>query len=193
MVTEHEARELLASYTPLDQGWGAHSLTVARTAGTIADALHAAGVALDPTLARVGGTLHDIGRSVTHDSAGHSWAGHELLTARGEPVLARFCLTHGFGGIAPEEAAIVGWPTADYAPGSWEERAVAIADGLAHGDRIVFLADRLASVLVRYRDSTTPERYALLLGIEPKMRRMMAEVEALTGVPTEILCCATHL
>ncbi len=193
MLTEEEARDLLARYVPLDQGWGAHSLVVARTAATLADALLAARVPVDPTLARVGGTLHDIGRSVTHDSAGHAWAGHELLTAREEPTLARFCLTHGFGGLAGPEAVLVGWPTGDYRPRTWEERVVAIADGLTHGDRVIVLADRLGSVLERYRETAPPEQYALLLQIEPKMRRLMAEVEAVIGTPVEILCGAERL
>ncbi|HEX5503716.1 MAG TPA: HDIG domain-containing protein [Thermomicrobiales bacterium] len=193
MLTEDEARGLLASYVDLDQTWGAHSVAVARAAGRIAAALVAAGAAADPALARTGGLLHDIGRGVTHDFAGHAWAGSRLLLAAGHPVLARFCTTHQCGGLAPAEAPIVGWPPADYRPRGWEEKAVTIADGLAYGGRIVRLADRCADVRERYRGTIAPTRYALLLGVEAKLCALMAEVEAVTRRPTEALCGAGRL
>lgn len=193
MMTEDEARALLDAHVPLNRTWGAHSVAVAQAAGRIAAALLAAGVAVDPTLARTGGLLHDIGRSVTHDINGHSWAGRELLLTMGEPALARFCTTHQLGGLTPEEAVAIGWPAADYRPQSWEEKAVTIADGLAAGGRIVLLADRAADVRARYRGTIDPATYALLVGVEAKARALMAEVEALTGQSTEALCGATRL
>lgn len=193
MMTEAAARARLASHVSLDQAWGAHSVAVARAAGRIADALAAAGAAADPGLARTGGLLHDIGRSATHDINGHSWAGRELLLQAGEPVLARFCTAHQLGGLMPEEARAIGWPPGDYRPRSWEEKAVTIADGLAAGGRAVFLADRCADVRERYRGKIDPATYALLVGVEAKMRALMAEVEAITGIPTEELCGAEHL
>ncbi len=193
MLTEAEARALLASHVALDAGWGAHSVAVARSAGIIAEALHDAGADVSPSTARIAGLLHDIGRSETHDSIGHLTAGHRLLTARGEPGLARVCLRHGFSGLTPDEATLVGWPRADYRPRTWEERAVTIADALTHGDRTVFLAERLASVLERYQGLLAPDRYALLTGIEPKSREIMAKMEALIGRPIEALCAAKHL
>lgn len=192
-MTEDAARALLASYVPLDQTWGAHSLTVARAAGQIAAALAAAGAAVDPALARTGGLLHDIGRSVTHDFSGHSWAGRELLLEAGEPLLARFCTAHQLGGLTPGEAIIIGWPAADYRPRTWEEKVVTIADNLAAGGQIVFLADRAAEVRDRYRGKIAPATYALLVGVEAKARALMAEVEVITGVPTEALCGAARL
>lgn len=192
-MTEDEARQLLASRVPLDQTWGAHSVSVARAAGAIAAALRGAGVAADPALARTGGLLHDIGRSVTHDLSGHSWAGYQLLREAGQPALAQFCTAHQFGGLIPEEAAIIGWPPADYRPRGWEEKAVTIADGLARGERIVCLAERCADVRERYRGKVAPAHYALLVGVEAKMRALMAEVEAVTGRPVEVLCGAARL
>ncbi len=192
-MTEDGARELLASCVPLDQSWGAHSVTVAHAAGLIAAALHRAGVAVDPALARTGGFLHDIGRSVTHDLNGHSWAGYQLLLEAGEPALARFCTAHQLGGLSPGEAAAIGWPVADCRARTWEEKAVTIADGLAYQDRVVFLADRCADVRERYRGQANPRHYALLIGVEAKIRALMAEVEAVTGQPTEALCGAARL
>jgi uncharacterized protein len=193
ILSEAEARALLASYVPLDETWGAHSLTVARLAGTIADALAAAGVAVAPALARTGGLLHDIGRSVTHDGIMHCWEGYRMLLARGQPTLARFCIAHSSGGMDADEAASVGLPAADYRPKTWEEKAVTIADGLAHYDRPTLLADRAASVRERYRDRSNAERYALIERTEGKIRALMAEVEAIIGQPVEVLCNAHPL
>jgi uncharacterized protein len=193
VMTEEEARRLLASFVGLEETWGAHSVAVSSAAGTIADALRNAGVAVDPALARVGGLLHDIGRSVTHDFSGHAWAGYELLRNRGFPALARFCTCHQLAGMSPDEATIVGWQAADYRPRSWEEKAVTIADSLAAGDRLVLIADRCADVRERYRGTIPAAHYALLLGVEPKVRALMAEVEAVIGQPVETLCGATPL
>ncbi|HEY8597712.1 MAG TPA: HD domain-containing protein [Thermomicrobiales bacterium] len=193
MMTEDAARELLASYVPLDQTWGAHSVAVSRAAGRIATALHRAGAGIDPTLARTGGLLHDIGRSVTHDLSGHAWAGYERLLGNGEPALARFCVAHQMGGLIPAEATVIGWPAADYRPRTWEEKAVTIADGLAMGNRIVLLADRCADVRARYRATTLPDHYALVCAVEAKIRALLAEVEALTTESIETLCGAAPL
>ncbi len=193
ILSEAEARTLLASYVPLDDTWGAHSLTVARLAGQIADALAAAGIAIDPALARTGALLHDIGRSVTHDGIMHCWEGYQMLLARGQPTLARFCITHSSGGMTAEEAASVGLPPADYRPRTWEEKVVTIADGLAHYDRVIRLADRTASVRARYRDRSDAARYRLIERTEGKVRALVAAVEAIIGQSVEALCGAQPL
>lgn len=187
------ARAMLAARVPLDETWGAHSETVARVAGVLADALRDAGADVNPDLARAGGLLHDIGRCVTHDGTGHCIAGYRMLKALGQPTLARFCAVHSYGGMTPDEAATVGWPAADYRPRTWEEKAVTVADGLAHGDRVVLRADRHASVLERYRDKANPVEYALLVGVRPKMHRLFAEIEAAIGQPIEPLVGAEPL
>lgn len=184
---------MLARYVPLDETWGAHSMTVARLAGQIAGALAAVGVDVDPAQARTGGVLHDIGRSVTHDGIMHCWEGYQMLLLAGQPLLARFCVAHSSGGMDAEEAASVGWPPADYRPHSWEEKAVTIADGLAHYDGVVCLADRCASVRERYRARSNAARYALILRTEGKIRALMADIEAVIGQPVEQLCGAKPL
>lgn len=193
MMTEREARALLKAHAPPDQIWGAHSITVARAAGQIVEALNAAGLTVDPALARTGGLIHDIGRSVTHDFSGHAWAGSQLLLAAGQPTLARFCTTHQCGGLTPDEALLLGWPPADYRPRTWEEKAVTIADGLASGDRVVLLADRCSDVRERYRGKINPTHYQLLINVEAKMRALMAEVEAETKHSVEAICGAEPL
>jgi uncharacterized protein (TIGR00295 family) len=193
VLSETEARELLARYVPLNETWGAHSVTVARLAGQIATALVATGVPIDPALARTGGLLHDIGRNVTHDGIMHCWEGYQMLRTQGQPLLARFCVVHSSGGMNAEEATSVGWPPADYRPATWEEKVVTIADGLAHYDRVVYLTDRCASVCERYRDRSSPERYALILKTEGRVRALMDTIEAIIGQPVEQLCGAQRL
>jgi uncharacterized protein len=193
ILSEAEARALLASYVSPDETWGAHSLTVSRLAGTIADALAAAGVNIDPALARTGGLLHDIGRSVTHDGIMHCWEGYQMLLAQGQPTLARFCIVHSSGGLTAAEAASVDLPAEDYRPRTWEEKVVTIADGLAHYDGVIRLADRTASVRARYRDRSEPDRYALIERTEGKVRALMNEAEALIGRSIEDLCDAQPL
>jgi uncharacterized protein len=193
ILSETEARALLESYVPLNDTWGAHSLTVARLAGVIADALAAAGIAVDPALARTGGLLHDIGRSVTHDGIMHCWEGYQLLLAQGQPTLARFCIVHSSGGMTARDATSVGLPAEDYRPHTWEEKAVTIADGMAHYDRVICLADRTASVRQRYRERSSPERYDLILRTEGKVRALMDDVEAIIGLSVEDLCGAQPL
>ncbi|GEM_PF-550187 len=193
VLSEEDARALLARYVPLNEAWGAHSMTVARLAGQIADALATAGMVVNPTLARTGGILHDIGRDVTHDGIMHCWEGYQLLLARGQPLLARFCIVHSSGGMNAEEAASVGLPPADYRPRTWEEKAVTIADGLAHYDGVICLADRCASVRERYRERSNAVRYALIIRTEGKIRALMDDVEAIIGQPVEQLCGAKRL
>lgn len=193
VLSESAARELLAAYVPLDETWGAHSVTVSRLAGLITEALAAAGTPVDPALARTGGLLHDIGRHVTHDGIMHCWEGYQLLLARGQPALARFCVAHSSGGMDAAEAVSVGWPAADYRPHTWEEKAVTIADAMAHYDRVTCVADRCASVRARYRDRSDAARYALILRTEGKVRALMEEAEAIIGQPIERLCGAQPL
>ncbi len=193
VLSEKEARNLLARYVPLDETWGAHSVTVARLAGQIADALVAAGMDVDPVLARTGGLLHDIGRVFTHDGITHCWEGYQTLLALDQPLLARFCAVHSSGGMDADEAVSVGWPRTDYRPRTWEEKAVTIADGLAHFDSVICLADRCASVRERYRERSNAARYALILRTEAKIRALMVEVEAIIGQPVEQLCGAQPL
>lgn len=193
IYTEAEARNILRTHVPPGETWEAHCETVARLAGQIADALQAAGVAVKPALARTGGLLHDIGRSVTHHGTRHCWEGRQMLLAWGQPTLARFCVTHSYAGMTAAEAVLVGWPADDYRPRTWEEKAVTIGDGLTHGDRVVLSRDRTADVLERYRAVSTPTEYALLLAVTGKMRALMVEVEAIIGQPVETLCDARPL
>ncbi len=166
---------------------------MARLAGVIADALASAGAAVDPALARTGGVLHDIGRSVTHHGVMHCWEGYRMLRAQGQPTLARFCITHSHGGMTAADAASVGLPPADYRPATWEEKAVTVADGLTHGDRPTRLADRCASVRSRYRDHATTAEYTLIVSIEGRVRGLIAEIEGVIGVSVEDLCGAQPL
>lgn len=191
--TEDEARAILWARVPQGDSWGAHSETVMRTAGTLADALAAAGEPVDPALARAGALVHDLGRSITHHGTGHCWEGYQMLLRMEQPVLARFCVVHSSSGMTAAEAESVGWPPADYRPKTWEEKVVTIADALTHMDRVVYLEERVDSVLERYRHMQGTADYAVLALVVPKSRALMAEVEAVIGQPVEPLVGATHL
>ncbi len=96
MMTREQAEALLLWAEEKNPGpWGNHSRAAGRAAETIARA--AGDPALDPDRAYVSGLLHDIGRyeGVTH--LRHVYAGYALLMDKGEPELARVCLTHSFG------------------------------------------------------------------------------------------------
>ena len=185
MLNEAEARRLLASLVPLDASWGAHSVAVAEIAGRLATELANVGIPVDFGVTRAGGLLHDVGRSCTHDLNGHAWAGYELLIQHGHSALAQFCLVHHHGGLTSAEARSIGWPQADYRPATWEQKVVTIADGLTTHDRVVGLAARCADARMRYRDRVDPTTYRLIVGVEPKIRALMREVERHIGWPLD--------
>ncbi len=95
------------------------------------------GLTVDSNLVEVGGLLHDIGRSKTHDIT-HAIVGVEIAKSLDlpEPVI---CIIehHIGGGIGAEEAKKLGLPVKDYFPTTLEEKLVAYADKLISGSKIV--------------------------------------------------------
>ncbi len=95
------------------------------------------GITVDINLVEVGGLLHDIGRSKTHDIT-HAVVGVEIAKSLDlpEPLI---CIIerHIGGGIAAEEAKKLGLPVKDYFPVTLEEKLVAYADKLISGSEIV--------------------------------------------------------
>jgi uncharacterized protein len=87
---------------------------------------------IDVELCRVGGLIHDIGRSKTN-GVDHGVIGAEIL--KEYPLLARICESHIGGGIDKDEAKGLGLPVKDYAPISIEEKVVCYADKLVQGDK----------------------------------------------------------
>ena len=107
-----------------------HCKAVAELALRIADRCVRNGAKIDIELIRIGGLLHDIGRSKTH-SVHHAVAGSEIARSFNLPSsVASIIERHVGGGIAAEEAAELGWPKGIYAPQTLEEKIVTYADKL---------------------------------------------------------------
>lgn len=90
---------------------------------------------VDRELVRLGGLLHDIGRSRTHD-IGHALAGVEIARDFGYPeALVSIIERHIGAGITAAEAERLGLPRKDYLPLTLEEQIVSYADNLISGVR----------------------------------------------------------
>ena len=109
----------------------AHCKAVSRTAVTLAGQMKR--VEVDGELVRLGGLLHDIGRSRSHDIH-HALAGVTIGRELGfsEPLLA-IIERHIGAGITAAEAERLGLPMKDYLPLTPEEKIVSYADNLTKG------------------------------------------------------------
>ena len=111
-----------------------HCKAVSKFAVKIADKLKKKGVSVDVELVKIGGLLHDIGRSKTH-GIDHAIVGSEIASSfkLPEPVI-RIIERHIGSGIPAEEAVQLGLPNRDFMPITLEEKIVAYADKLITGD-----------------------------------------------------------
>jgi uncharacterized protein len=110
-----------------------HCLAVSDYAYELALAIKNNGYDVDVELVRLGGLLHDIGRSKTHGIE-HGVVGAEILRALGfDERLALIAERHIGAGITKEEAIELGLPPKDYLPITLEEKIVAHADNLIFG------------------------------------------------------------
>jgi len=95
------------------------------------------GITVDINLVEVGGLLHDIGRSKTHDIT-HAVVGVEIAKSLELPNPVISIIEHHIGGgISAQEAKKLGLPVKDYFPLTLEEKLVAYADKLISGSEIV--------------------------------------------------------
>ena len=110
-----------------------HCLAVSDYAYELALAIKNNGYDVDVELVRLGGLLHDIGRSKTHGIE-HGVVGAEILRDLGfDERLALIAERHIGAGITKEEAIELGLPPKDYLPITLEEKIVAHADNLIFG------------------------------------------------------------
>lgn len=114
-----------------------HCKAVSALALKFAKICETKGIPVDSNLVEVGGLLHDIGRSKTHDVT-HAVVGVKIAKSLGlpEPVIS-IIEHHIGGGIGAEEAKNLGLPVKDYFPITLEEKLVAYADKLISGSEIV--------------------------------------------------------
>jgi len=140
---------------PLNPGpWVEHSLGVARAAEAIAREC-----GMDADNAWVMGAMHDIGRYEGVTAMRHIFAGYELMLEKGEPEIARICLTHSFpypdidsymGKHDVSEAdlsmlkAVLETPMDDY------DRLIQLCDALSWGSGVCLMEKRLIDVLRRH-------------------------------------------
>jgi uncharacterized protein len=118
-----------------------HCLAVSEYAYEIALAIKNNGYDVDVELVKLGGLLHDIGRSKTHGIE-HGVAGAEILRNLGfDERVALIAERHIGAGITKEEAIELGLPPKDYLPVTLEEKIVAHADNLIFGTKRVEIDD----------------------------------------------------
>ena len=115
----------------------AHCKAVSALAVKFAEACKKGGAVVDVELVEVGGLLHDIGRSKTHD-INHSIVGKEIAESLDLPESVLTIIErHIGGGITAEEAKELGWPVKEYLPTTLEQKLVTYADKLIEGHKIV--------------------------------------------------------
>ena len=114
-----------------------HCKAVSALATKFAKTCETKGITVDVDLVEVGGLLHDIGRSKTHDIT-HAIVGVQIAKSLGLPKPVICIIEHHIGGgIAAQEAKLLGLPVKDYFPTTLEEKLVAYADKLLSGSEIV--------------------------------------------------------
>ncbi len=114
-----------------------HCLAVSEYAYELALAIKNKDYNVDVELVRLGGLLHDIGRSKTHGIE-HGVVGAEILRELGfDEKIALIAERHIGAGITKEEAIELGLPPKDYLPVTLEEKIV------AHADNLIFGAERV--------------------------------------------------
>lgn len=123
-----------------------HCLAVSEYAYELALAIKNKGYEVDVELVRLGGLLHDIGRSRTHGIE-HGVVGAEILRELGfDEKLALIAERHIGAGITKEEAIELGLPPKDYLPITLEEKIVAHADNLIFGTKRVEIDDVIKKI-----------------------------------------------
>jgi 8-oxo-dGTP diphosphatase len=169
-LTPREARALLVSRVGEGARVVAHTAEVASMARAIGED------GGNPDDVEAAAWLHDIGRSVTQDSA-HPLEGFRIVVAAGHPGYAPPCLSHYTKGVAVPEMPLYREMSeaCDLETFGDMEQAVALADALAAGPRRVTLEERYEDLARRYGPSPFLERNLAIC------RRLKAGFEARTG------------
>lgn len=115
----------------------AHCKSVSTLAVKLARVCKSRGYTVDVNLVEVGGLIHDIGRSKTHDVS-HAVVGVEIAKSMDLPEsVVSIIERHIGGGISADEAKELGLPAKDYFPVTLEEKLVAYSDKLIEGSSVV--------------------------------------------------------
>ena len=120
-----------------------HCEAVSSLAVKIALRFRYRGIPIDLKVVEIGGLLHDIGRSKTHD-VGHGAIGADLARSFDLPdTVVNIIERHIGAGIRKEEARKIGLPGRDFVPLTLEEKIVAYADKLVKGDHYISFDEAL--------------------------------------------------
>ena len=112
-----------------------HCKTVSKLAVKMSKKLLQKNIPVDIELVKIGGLLHDIGRSKTHGIT-HALVGSEIARSYNfSETLVKVIERHTGSGITAEEAVKLGLPKKDYIPQTIEEKIVSYTDKLVTRDR----------------------------------------------------------
>ena len=137
----------------------AHCLAVSNAAVSLAERVP---FPVDAELVRLGGLLHDIGRSRTQGIR-HAIAGVEIGRELGfPPPLLDIIERHIGAGITAREAVRLGLPEKDYLPLTPEEKIVSYADNLTKGPHPMSFVDALD----RFREILGPDHEGVELFVK---------------------------
>ena len=125
-------------------------------------------------LIEIGGLLHDIGRSITHDF-NHGFVGGQILKEKGfSKDFIRICETHVLGGLDKDDAKTVGMPERNYFPISIEEKIVCLADKYLIGTKEVSIEDKLNHWFNKYgKTAILAKSRNRIKSIENEIRKLM--------------------
>ena len=114
-----------------------HCKAVSTLAVKFAENCKKKGLNVDVDLVEIGGLLHDIGRSKTHN-VDHAVVGVEIAKSLNLPEsIVSIIECHIGGGIDAKEAKDLGLPPKKYFPTTLEEKLVAYADKLIESSHVV--------------------------------------------------------
>jgi len=137
-LTEREAMNLLHK-AGCDRKVVQHCMEVSKLAYELANESSKKGHPINLNLVKIGGLLHDIGRSKTHQ-VDHAAEGGEIAKNLKLPIdVIRIIERHVGAGIPKDESQKIGLPKKNYMPKTLEEKIVCYADKLIKGkDRMNF-------------------------------------------------------
>lgn len=120
-----------------------HCKKVSNLAVKLAQKLKRRGIMVDVKIIRIGGLLHDIGRSKTH-GIDHGVVGAAIVRSFGlSTSIINVVERHIGSGIPADEAMKLGLPNRNFIPKTLEEKIVSYADKLINGDHEITFDEAL--------------------------------------------------
>jgi molybdenum cofactor cytidylyltransferase len=168
LPSDNECCELFENIAALPAPIVAHCRAVADVAQRLAEALMAAGVAIQLEQVRTAALLHDIARTTPN----HAQAGARLLES------------HGFTSLSPLVRAHMDLHTQAEEPID-EAQVVYLADKLVVGDRWVDLEERFARKMAKYGNS--PAAAGRIAARRENARCILAKWEQITGLTIDAI------